>query len=146
MSTWYERNKEEQYRRNKESKASNPDKWKKWARDSYHRRKNDPDKILSFLLKDPRVRAKKKGLPYNIEPEDLLPLPDVCPVFGVPFDKSRRYSRSLDRIIPDVGYVKGTIQIISQLANAMKWDSTSEERVAFAKWVLASEGGSSLAS
>jgi hypothetical protein len=29
--------------------------------------------------------------------------------------------------------------VISQLANAMKWDSTPEERLAFANWVLSSE-------
>lgn len=63
---------------------------------------------------------------------------------NVPFDKSRRYSRSLDRIIPELGYVPGNVQVISQLANAMKWDSTREERIAFANWVLASEGGLAL--
>lgn len=141
MGTWYERNKEEQYRRNQESKAKDPEKWKKWARDSYHRRKNDPEKLVGFLLKDARVRAKKKNVPYDLTEEDLLPLPTHCPVLGVEFDKSRRYSRSLDRIVPELGYVKGNVQIISQLANAMKWDSTPEERIAFAKWVLASEGG-----
>lgn len=94
---------------------------------------------MSFLLKDARVRAKRKNLPFDLLPEDLLPLPDICPVLNVPFDKSRRYSRSLDRIIPELGYVKGNVQVISQLANAMKWDSTREERIAFANWVLSSE-------
>lgn len=141
MSTWYERNKEEQLRRNKESKKANPEKWKQWAKDSYHRRKNDPDKLVNFLLKDARVRAKRKNLPFDLKPEDLTPLPTTCPVMQIPFDKSRRYSRSLDRIIPELGYVKGNVQVISQLANAMKWDSTREERLAFAKWVLSSEGG-----
>jgi len=141
MGTWYERNKEEQLRRNKESKAKDPEKWKKWARDSYHRRKNDTDKVEYFLLKDAKVRATKRNIPFELVEGDLLPLPEVCPVFDVKFDKSRRYSRSLDRIIPELGYVKGNVQIISQLANAMKWDSTPEERIAFANWVLASEGG-----
>lgn len=144
MTSWYERNKEEQYRRNKESKAADPEKWKKWARDSYHRRKNDPDKLIGFLLKDAKVRAKKKNLPFDLTPEDLNPLPEICPVMKIPFDKSRRYSRSLDRIVPELGYVKGNVQVISQLANAMKWDSTREERLAFANWVLTSEGGLAL--
>lgn len=144
MATWYERNKEEQYRRNQESKAKDPEKWKKWARDSYHRRKSDPEKLVYFLLKDAKVRATKKNVPFTITEEDLVPLPDVCPVMKIPFDKSRRYSRSLDRVIPELGYVPGNVQIISQLANAMKWDSTREERLAFANWVLASEGGLAL--
>lgn len=141
MGSWYKRNKEEQYRRNKESKTIDPEKWKKWARDSHHRRNNDPEKLISFLLKYAKIRAIKKNLPFDLEPADLAPLPDVCPVFGVSFDKSRRYSRSLDRIIPDKGYVRDNVRVISQLAHAMKWDSTPEERLAFAKWILASEGG-----
>lgn len=40
-------------------------------------------------------------------------------------------------IVPELGYVPGNVQ----LANAMKWDSTREERLAFASWVLSSEGG-----
>ena len=51
---------------------------------------------------------------------------------------------SLDRIIPELGYVPGNVQVISQLANAMKWDSTREERLTFANWVLSSEGGLAL--
>lgn len=146
MGKWYEQNKEEQLRRNRESKLQDPEKWKKWARDSYHRRKNDPDKLIYFLLKDAKVRATKKNVPFNLSKEDLIPLSDTCPVLGVPFDKSRRYSRSLDRIVPELGYVPDNVQVISQLANAMKWDSTREERLAFANWVLASEGGLPLAS
>lgn len=66
----------------------------------------------------------------------------MCPVFGFSFSRDeRRRAYSLDRIIPEKGYVKGNVQVISQLANAMKWDSTPEERLAFAKWILASEGG-----
>ena len=36
--------------------------------------------------------------------------------------------------------MKENVWVISQLANAMKWDSTREERIAFANWVLSSEG------
>lgn len=39
------------------------------------------------------------------------------------------------------GYTKDNVWVISQIANAMKWDSTHEERVLFAKWVLSLEGG-----
>lgn len=141
METWYERNKEEQYRRNKESKESDPEKWKKWSRDSYHRRKADPRNIKAFLLRHAKARAVQKNIPFDLTEDDIY-LPEVCPVFKIPFNKSnRREGYSLDRIIPALGYIKGNIQVISQLANAMKWDSTREERLTFANWILSSEGG-----
>jgi hypothetical protein len=60
----------------------------------------------------------------------------------VPFDRnSRRYGYSLDRIDPTKGYTKDNVWVISQIANAMKWDSTAEERIKFAEWVLSLEGG-----
>lgn len=40
-----------------------------------------------------------------------------------------------------MGYTKENVWVISQLANAMKWDSNREERLAFANWILTSEGG-----
>jgi len=96
------------------------------------------------LLKNAKARAVKKGISFNLTPEDIT-LPEKCPVFNIPFNKSdRRMGYSLDRIIPELGYVPGNVQVISQLANAMKWDSTREERIAFANWVLASEGGLAL--
>lgn len=47
----------------------------------------------------------------------------------------------VDRKDPTQGYTKDNVWVISQLANAMKWDSTKEERLAFAKWVMSLEGG-----
>jgi hypothetical protein len=139
LSTWYERNKEEAKRRSKEIRLSKPEEYKKYSRDSYHRRKADPNNIKAFLLRHAKIRAAAKNIPFDLVADDIL-LPEVCPVFNRPFNKSnRRLGYSLDRIIPELGYVKGNVQVISQLANAMKWDSTREERIAFANWVLCHE-------
>lgn len=139
MTTWYYRNKAEQLRRNKEDKAANPEKWKEWSRNSYHRRKADPKNIKAYLLKNAKARATQKELPFDITEEDII-LPEICPVFKRPFDRNdRRTGYSLDRITPELGYVKGNIQVISQLANAMKWDSTPSERLLFAEWILSTE-------
>lgn len=60
----------------------------------------------------------------------------------IPFDRNtRKYGYSIDRIDPTRGYTKDNVWVISQIANAMKWDSSHQERVAFAKWVLSLEGG-----
>ena len=142
-NNWYYRNKEEAYRRNKEARLANPEKAREWSRESYHRRKNDPTNIKKFLLKNARGRALRKGYPFEITEEDIH-IPEYCPILGVKLEKSgRRYGYSLDKIDPTKGYVKGNIWVISQLANAMKWDSNREERLAFANWVLSSEGGNS---
>jgi hypothetical protein len=118
-----------------------PELRKKWGSTSYHRRKSDPNNIIHFLLKNAKARAVKKGLDFNLTEEDII-LPEYCPVLGVKLSKTgRRYGYSLDRIDPMKGYTKENVWVISQLANAMKWDSTPEERLAFANWVLTSEGG-----
>ena len=86
-----------------------------------------------------KARAAKKGLPLNLEYDDITP-PEFCPVFGF---KLKRYSGkagpdspSVDKIIPSLGYVKGNIQIISLKANMMKHDASKEDLERFAKWVL----------
>ena len=110
------------------------------ARKSYHNRKSDPANIKKFILRHAKGRALQKGIEFNLTEEDIV-LPTHCPILGVPLSKDgRRYGYSLDKIDPNGGYVKGNVWVISQLANAMKWDSNREERIAFAKWVLSSEG------
>lgn len=69
-------------------------------------------------------------------------MPILCPVFGVPMTHHRgrsggdKYSPSLDRIVPSLGYVPGNVQVMSHLANNMKSYATTEEMVTFAKYVL----------
>lgn len=65
--------------------------------------------------------------------------PEICPVFGTPLEKhldAFRWSVSIDRIDPHQGYVRGNIQIISNLANRMKSDATPDELAMFAEWIL----------
>lgn len=67
-----------------------------------------------------KARALKEGLPFDIT-EDDLEIPDVCPVLGIPFGKSQWYdSPSLDKLIPNLGYVKGNIVVVSARANNLK--------------------------
>lgn len=89
-----------------------------------------------------RIRAREKKVPFNLKFTDIT-IPDVCPYLGIPLEKAtgsttaQPNSPSIDRIVPALGYVKGNVEVISHLANAMKSNATKEQLVAFAKSVLA---------
>lgn len=96
--------------------------------------KTIPQKMLASAKKS----AKKKGIPFNLELGDIE-IPDVCPVFGTPFavgkGRPEPTSASLDKIIPELGYVKGNVHVISHMANAMKNHANPEELLKFCEWV-----------
>ena len=77
------------------------------------------------LATEVRSRAKKAGLPCSIDASDLQ-IPLLCPVLGIPlFRVAGKYcdnSPSVDRIFPDLGYVKGNVAVISWKANRIKSD------------------------
>lgn len=88
-----------------------------------------------------KMRSKENGREFSIEVSDIV-IPDVCPILGIELNmnsgKSGAYrnSPSLDRIDNSKGYTKNNIQVISQLANAMKCHATNEELHKFAQWVI----------
>lgn len=71
-------------------------------------------------------RAKERGQEFAIQMEDIQ-VPELCPVFGVPFEENTVYAASLDRIDSNLGYVKGNIQVLSARANTLKNDATADE-------------------
>lgn len=84
-----------------------------------------------------RQRCKVIGIPFSITLADLLPLPTHCSDLGIELNyfSSERSSNSasIDKIKPEVGYVKGNVRIVSSKANVMKQDATPEELVYIAK-------------
>jgi hypothetical protein len=99
----------------------------------YRERNNIPHKLYS-MVRSAKLRSKEHNLPFNITTEDLKYV-EVCPLLGIPLDwevgnKNRKItpnSPSLDRIIPELGYVKGNIMIISYRANVIKHNATVAE-------------------
>ena len=93
------------------------------------RRRDDPRYAMFHNAKH---RAKKKGIPFTIEMEDIF-IPELCPLLEIPListsDKRSPNNPSLDRISPDptIGYVLSNIQVISARANWLKADATLEE-------------------
>ena len=93
------------------------------------------------MLNNARNRARKTGVPFALTLADI-PAATHCPALGVELDYSyagrsgfRAYAPSLDRFIPDLGYVRGNVTVISCLANAVKSSATSEQVMAVAKWM-----------
>lgn len=84
----------------------------------------------ALWLTNIKVRAKKKGLPFDLTLEDLF-FPDLCPVLGIPMvERSGKFndnSPSIDRLIPEKGYVKGNVRIISYRANRIKCHATIDD-------------------
>lgn len=91
-----------------------------------YRRTNLPKRLWQAA----RIRAKEKGLEFDLEIEDII-VPDVCPVLSIPLKVgdglANWFSPSIDRIDNSRGYTKDNIMVISRRANSIKSDSTIEE-------------------
>lgn len=124
----------EYYNKNKERLAE-------YRKEYYENNKHKLNKISKemMLLKNARVRAKQKQIPFDIILEDII-IPEYCPVFPtIKLDKenteTQDNSPSLDRIIPKLGYVKGNICVISHRANSVKSYGTAEEHDQVAEYI-----------
>jgi len=92
-------------------------------------------------------RAKDRGVPFDLTEEYLESIwTGVCPVFQVRLafpshggNKRTANKPSLDRLVPDKGYVPGNVIWISLRANQMKNDGNSEELFRVAEWLQQTE-------
>jgi hypothetical protein len=134
---YYERNKKKHQQRTADWKKAHPE----YGPD-YHLRQK-ASKPERYLLRMAKTRAKKKGLEFSIGEEDIH-IPMLCPYFLKPLDvTSAGYNPwfpSIDRIDSSKGYIKGNVQVISTLANRMKWDATEDQLISFAEGVLRKVG------
>lgn len=85
-----------------------------------------------------RYQAKKRGIPFDLEPSDLA-IPPVCPVFGFPLkvnpsEHNKDDSPSIDRLDPTKGYTKGNVFVISQKANRIKNNASIEDLEKVLQW------------
>lgn len=91
---------------------------------------------MRSLLTVARCRSKRLGRAFTVKESDLLPLPSVCPVLGIPLNQGtgRRddNARSLDRKNNALGYTPENTEIISYRANRLKSDATPDESLAIA--------------
>lgn len=112
--------------------------------DHLKRRREKYIKDPSFhMFHEAKKRAKAKGIPFTIDKEDIK-IPDVCPILGIPLyvgtGQQSDNSPSLDRFVPLLGYVKGNVNVISNKANNMKSNGTSEDVLKLYTWMKQQEG------
>lgn len=110
------------------------------VRDKQRRDKIKEVSPWSNYLRSAKSRAQKKNVPFNITAADVEAVwTDICPILGIPLvqlpGQASDNSPSLDRIIPEKGYVKGNIRIISNRANTIKSYGTLEEHRAVVKYM-----------
>jgi len=98
---------------------------------------------IQYMLGRAKKRAADKGIPFDVSVEDIEK-PTHCPMLGVeliyggdklPNKQAHPNAASLDRIRPELGYVKGNVVIVSWRANNIKSDATAEELLAIGKWL-----------
>ena len=100
---------------------------------------------LKIYFKNARSRATRDNVPFNLILQDLIDIAtDECPVFNTPFvwggakmgkGKTRPDTPTLDRILPELGYVKGNVAFLSYRANRIKDNGTMQEHYDIADWI-----------
>jgi hypothetical protein len=93
---------------------------------------NSRNKVGSILSRL-KYRAANAGIPFNLTKEDIQ-IPTHCPILGLElnWNQGKGYhpdSPSVDKIRPELGYVKGNVRVISARANLLKNDATVEELI-----------------
>ena len=93
-----------------------------------------------YLYRAVKSRANSQNIPFNLEESDIV-IPSVCPVLGISIKIHTGRggyfpdSPTVDRIIPELGYVKGNVKIISFRANLLKTNATLTELKAIVKYI-----------
>ena len=82
------------------------------------------------LWEKARLRARRKGVPFDIAPEDVI-IPETCPLLGIKLEHQKGAwggsTPSLDRKVPSMGYVRGNTWVVSFRANLLKNNASRKE-------------------
>jgi len=91
------------------------------------------------MWKGSQNRARLNNIPFDLNYTDII-IPKLCPILEIPIFKGEKKhtpnSPTLDRLVPELGYVKGNVRVISYKANAMKSDASIQEIEKFSKNVI----------
>lgn len=105
------------------------------------REKNPKRAWAVYATSGAKFRATRARMPFDLDSTYILSItPDVCPVFGTEFKfigngQITPDSATLDKLKPELGYVRGNVAVISMKANAIKNAFTSEDVLRVGQWM-----------
>lgn len=123
-------------------RQANPERYRENSRNKKHK---NPARYLYSLAKS---RAARKKIPFDLRLEDIT-IPSLCPVLGIPLRVGSPGkcgfplpdSPTLDRLVPQKGYVRGNVVVMSWRANSLKKDGTLDEITRLAQWMKEQHDG-----
>lgn len=74
------------------------------------------------LLERARSRARRGNHQFDLDRNDIF-VPTICPAVAIPItvgEERAPGSPSLDRVDPELGYVRGNVRVVSDRANRLK--------------------------
>jgi hypothetical protein len=100
---------------------------------------------LKVYFRNAKNRAKRDNVPFSLVLQDLIDIAtDECPIFHTPFvwgsaklgkGKTRPDTPTLDRILPELGYIKSNVVFLSYRANRIKDNGTMQEHYDIADFI-----------
>lgn len=115
----------------KEKMREHHRKWaKKNPRTSYYKEYDNSRDTAYRLYRGARQRARDQNIPFKITRDDII-VPDNCPICNIkmahaPTGGGNSASYTLDKVIPQLGYIKGNISVICKLCNSTKGSGDAE--------------------
>ena len=102
---------------------------------------NEEQRLLikkSRMVQSARKRSVRFNVPFDMCRDDFE-IPSTCPALGILMPNNNKIiqynSPTIDRIIPELGYIKGNIVVISMKANLIKTNATYKEIRSVSDWL-----------
>jgi hypothetical protein len=113
-----------------------------YMRKFYKNKKKTVDDIVMNRKYRMIASAKRRSKKHNVIFEltlDSFDIPEFCPVLGIKLSLKNKTVQSnsptLDKFIPNLGYVEGNVAVISHKANVMKSNATVHEVEKLLTWM-----------
>jgi hypothetical protein len=100
---------------------------------------------LKAYYHNAKSRAVRDNVSFDLALQDLIDIAtDKCPILHTPFvwgvsglgkGRTRPDSPTLDRILPELGYIKGNVAFLSYRANRIKDNGTMQEHYDIADFI-----------